>query len=75
MEVRVTPIRFANGKLITQRTIWIGNDNTPVTLKHRTRLDINSPDVPTKSLAKSKIDSSNNQYIQFGATSAYKDVS
>jgi len=77
LEVRVTPIRFASGKLVTQRTIWIGNDNTPVTLVHRRRLNIPSPDVPTKSFVKSKIDSADNgnQYINFGATSAYKDVS
>ena len=48
-----------------------------MTLVHRRRLNIPSPDVPTKSFVKSKIDSADNgnQYINFGATSAYKDVS
>ena len=74
LEVRVTPIQFANGQLISQHTIWIGNDNTPATLNKRTRLEIISPDVPTKSPEKSIIDTSTNQYIQFDATSPYKDV-
>ena len=75
MEVRVTPIRFSSGQLISQRTVWIGNYNTPVTIKQRTLLDIRNPDVPTKRFPKSTIDSNKNQYLLFGATSAYKDVS
>ena len=75
MEVRVTPIRFSSGQLISQRTVWIGNYNTPVTIKQRTLLEIRSPDVPTKRFPKSTIDSNKNQYLLFGATSAYKDVS
>ena len=75
LEVRVTPIQFTNGQLISQHTIWIGNDNTPATLKQRTRLEIISPDVPTKSPEKSIIDSNKNQYLLFDATSPYKDVS
>ena len=75
MEIRVTPIRFSSGQLISQRTVWIGNYNTPVTIKQRTLLEIRSPDVPTKRFPKSTIDSNKNQYLLFGATSAYKDVS
>ena len=75
LEIRVTPIRFSSGELIKERTIWIGNDNTPVTINQRTMLNIISPDVPTKYHGLSKIDSTSNQYLMFGATAAEKDVS
>lgn len=77
MEIRVTPIRFSSGKLMKESSTWVGNDNTPASLppKKRQKLEIISPDVPTKYHGMSVIDSGNNQYLQFGATSAYKDVS
>lgn len=75
MEVRVTPIRFSSGQLISERTVWIGNDNTPASLPKRTQQEIISPDIPTKYMGMSKIDSQTNQFILFGATSALKDVS
>lgn len=74
LEVRVTPIKFTSGNLITERTTWIGNDNTPATLNMRNRVEIISPDIPTKYMGMSKMDTSSNQYILFDSTSALKDV-
>ena len=45
------------------------------TVDQRQLISLVSPDVPTKFTGKSKIDSSNNQFINFDATSADKDVS
>ena len=75
LEIRVTPIRFHTGELIKERTVWIGNDNTPATPNMRTKLEIPSPDVPTKQPEESTLLSNRNQYLLFGATSSYKDVS
>ena len=41
----------------------------------RTKLEIPSPDVPTKQMKMSNILSNHNQYLLFDATSVYKDVS
>jgi len=75
LEIRITPIRFTSGKLVKERTIWMGNDNTPATPNIRTKLEIPSPDVPTKQMKMSSILSNHNQYLLFDATSVYKDVS
>ena len=97
LEIRITPIRFTSGKLVKERTIWMGNDNTPgiyalkiqedcftknvlnsffpATPNIRTKLEIPSPDVPTKQMKMSNILSNHNQYLLFDATSVYKDVS
>ena len=74
LEARITPIRFTSGQLIIERTVWIGNDNTPATLNVREELAIQDPDVPTKFKGMSLRGSASNQYILFGATSAKKDV-
>lgn len=75
LEIRMTPIRFSSGKLISERTVWMGNDNTPASLDKRTQMLMISPDIPTKFMGMSKIDSLSNQFIAFDATDAYKDVS
>ncbi len=31
LEAQVAPVKFADGKLVADRTTWIGNDNTPAT--------------------------------------------
>ena len=78
LEIRQTPINFNSGQLILDRSVWMGNDNTPAAVevdKKRRRLELPYPDVPTKYMGQSKIDSQHNQYILFDATSAHKDVS
>ena len=80
LEMRETPISFSSGKLVQDRSVWVANDNTAVSgVKRiedkRQKLELISPDVPTKYMGQSKIDSRHNQFILFDATSAYKDVS
>jgi len=75
LEIQATPVKFREGKLLSDRSTWIGNDNTPATNKPRTFLPIIMPDVPTKLQGRNKVDSTTDQYLQFDATSAHKDVS
>jgi hypothetical protein len=75
LEASVTPISFSDGKLIVNRTTWIGNDNTPFSVTPRMRVDILNPGIPTRSNTASKIDTKHNEYIMFDSTSASKDVS
>ena len=55
---------------------WKGNDNKAnnVTGNPRTKVEIPDPDVPTKYLGPTELDTQSNQYITFDATSARKDV-
>ncbi len=75
LEARVTPVKFAEGRLIADRSTWVGNDNTPATEVPRRQVDILVPDLPTRSPAASAIDTQHNQYVMFDSTSAAKDVS
>ncbi len=60
---------------MADRSTWIGNDNTPATVDQRLPVNILSPDVPTKFAGKSRLDTGHNEYINFDATAADKDVS
>jgi hypothetical protein len=71
----VTPIKFSDGRLVTDRSTWVANDNTPATAEARTQVDILLPDIPTEFRAPNEIDTAHNQFVQFDATSAEKDVS
>jgi len=75
LEIQTTPVKFREGKLLSDRSTWIGNDNTPATDKPRTFVPIIMPDVPTKLSGRNKVDSTHDEYLQFDATSAHKDVS
>ena len=74
LEIRVTPIKFKEGQLLADQSVWIGNDNTPATANKRIQIRVISPDIPTKFKGFSVIDSTTNQFIQFDTTSAKKDV-
>jgi len=74
LEIQVTPINFKNGKLSKEKSIWIGNDNTPASPKPRELLSILNPGIPTSLKGHNKVDGEHDQYIQFDTTSAYKDV-
>lgn len=74
LEIQATPISFSSGKLLGDRSTWLGNDNTPATVDQRRPVNIVSPDIPTRFAGKSKIDTGHNQYILFDATAAAKDV-
>uniref|UniRef100_A0A1B6KBP6 Uncharacterized protein n=1 Tax=Graphocephala atropunctata TaxID=36148 RepID=A0A1B6KBP6_9HEMI len=68
LEIRATPINFTSGELIDpgRKDQWLSNDNTDGTLiKPRTKLKLDSPDIPLNALSPSKIDSVNDQYLQF----------
>lgn len=73
LEVQVTPIKFTDGKLIPDRSTWIGNDNTPATAEPRRQKLIQFPDVPTKYVG-NEIDSRHNQFILFDSTDDHKDI-
>jgi len=75
LELQVTPISFSNGQLVSDRSTWIANDNTPATNRPRHLVPIIMPDVPTRLIGSSEIDSEHDKYIQFDSTSAHKDVS
>jgi len=75
LEIQVTPVKFREGLVVADRSTWVANDNTPATTRPRTFLPIIMPDVPTKLQGRNKVGSSTDQYIQFDATSAHKDVS
>ena len=75
LEIQATPVKFREGKLLSDRSTWVGNDNTPATENPRTFLPIIMPDVPTKLQGRNRVDSTHDQYLQFDATSAHKDVS
>jgi len=74
LEAHITPIKFSDGKLVADRSTWIGNDNTPLSDNPRRKVDILMPDVPTRAVSSSKIDTRHNEYVVFDATAANKDV-
>jgi len=74
-EARITPIKFAEGKLVVDRSTWIGNDRTPFSEDPRRKVDILKPDVPTKAVSTSRVDTRHNEFIMFDASAASKDVS
>jgi len=75
LEIQVTPIKFKTGDLMADRSTWIANDNTPATSRPRTLVPIIMPDIPTKLQGQNVVDTTTDQFIQFDATSAHKDVS
>jgi len=75
LEIQVTPMEFTTGNVVSDRSTWIANDNTPATDNPRTLVPIIMPDVPTKFSGPNTVDTTNDQFIQFDATSAHKDVS
>merc|ERR550519_616910 len=75
LEIQVTPMEFTKGNVVSDRSTWIANDNTPATDKPRTLVPIIMPDIPTKYSGENKMDTSTDQFIQFDASSAHKDVS
>ena len=48
LEIQVTPMEFTTGKVVSDRSTWIANDNTPATDVPRTLVPIIMPDIPTK---------------------------
>ena len=73
--LKVTPIKFREGKLLADNSLWISNDNTPASINMRQPFFLLAPDVPTRFKGQSVIDTSSNQYLAFDTTSPEKDVS
>ena len=57
-----------------EQSLWISNDNTPATVEKRGQLRVLNPDIPTRFVGHSVVDSSTNQFVNFDTTSAEKDV-
>jgi hypothetical protein len=74
LEIKVNPIKFSTGEVVSEQYLWIGNDNTPASRKPRTRLPIVIPNVPTRLAGRNKVDGSHDMYLYFDTSSALKDV-
>ena len=75
----MTPIEFSTGKLNVDQSAWMANDNTEIHATSgsgsaRTQINIEDPDIPTKYFGNNEVYSEHNQFINFDATSARKDV-
>jgi len=76
LEVRVAPIDFASGTIYASRATWIANDKTSAAeVRPRTKIQLTSPDLPTKSPIASVPDSNTETYVEFQASSLERDVS
>ncbi|XP_075158797.1 uncharacterized protein LOC142232004 isoform X2 [Haematobia irritans] len=77
LEARLSEFNFETGKLVNPQdnSFWKSNDNTDVSGDRRQKVELSSPDVPTRTKAKSVPDSRHNQYIEFTASDVYKDAS
>ncbi|XP_061390164.1 uncharacterized protein LOC133325407 [Musca vetustissima] len=77
LEARLSEFNFETGKLVNPmvNSFWKSNDNTDVSGDRRQKVEMISPDVPTRTKAKSVPDSRHNQYIEFTASDVYKDAS
>uniref|UniRef100_A0A1L8DP86 Putative conserved secreted protein n=2 Tax=Nyssomyia neivai TaxID=330878 RepID=A0A1L8DP86_9DIPT len=73
LEIRVQEFNFETGKL-DKVGVWISNDNTEVGTNQRTRIYLKDPDIPTRSKARSQIDSKTNQFIEFTNTDINADA-
>lgn len=68
VEIRATRYDFDTGVLLDlDQSFWIGNDNV---LSERT---LTRPDLPTKSLVKSKMFPDNNEFVKFQPSDINKD--
>ncbi len=72
IEIRATRCDFEKGMLIDiENSFWIGSINGKITM---TEIVLDRPDVPTKSLEKSKVFPSNNKFIKFQPSDMDKDA-
>ncbi|XP_043229648.1 uncharacterized protein LOC122385438 isoform X2 [Amphibalanus amphitrite] len=77
MEIQVTPIAARTAKLSPTKGYWVSNDNTPSSL-NSPRRDLRlggDRDVPTLTQQPSWPDSDSDTFLQFEATSVYRDAS
>ncbi|XP_053609791.1 uncharacterized protein orion isoform X4 [Plodia interpunctella] len=73
-EIRATPFNYTTGRLSPERSLWISNDNTDGTFSPRKKLDLTSPDIPTRSNVPLPVDSIHDQYMEFTHSDMSKDA-
>ncbi|XP_014289814.1 uncharacterized protein orion isoform X1 [Halyomorpha halys] len=71
LEVEGAQFNFTTGKLIQsgEKSFWSSNDKTDVSaVNPRTQLKLKKPDIPTRTVGASHIDSKSEQFVEFGPT-------
>lgn len=69
VEIRATRYNFERGRLMdVENSFWMGNDNL------LNELELDRPDVPTKSEEKSQMIAEKNQFIKFQPSAMEKDA-
>ncbi|XP_066975576.1 uncharacterized protein [Macrobrachium rosenbergii] len=71
LQVHVTPIDYASGKLLRANSYWIQNDIFP---EARKEIKLQEPSDPTKASPPNRETLESNSYVQFGPTSRRSDV-
>ncbi|XP_054731039.1 uncharacterized protein LOC129239524 isoform X1 [Anastrepha obliqua] len=76
VEAKLAEYDFLEGKLISPEinSFWKSNDNTDVSGDRRQKVNLNNPDMSTRTIVKSIPDSRHNQYIDFVNTNMDKDA-
>ncbi|CAG0882692.1 unnamed protein product, partial [Cyprideis torosa] len=75
ISIKVAPADFSTGALREDMAYWFDNGNTDAMEQNpRERMTLEEPDVPTKSVLKSRIDSAPDTFIEFQPSSMLKDV-
>ncbi|KAM8720177.1 hypothetical protein ACLKA7_006253 [Drosophila subpalustris] len=76
LEARLSEFDFKKGELIQPEvnSVWQSNDNTDVSGERRQKLSVHNLDVPTRSIARSLVESKHNQYIEFVNSGLDKDA-
>lgn len=72
--MRATPIDIRTGKLRPEGSIWIDNPNTPNSRNPRVKLNLDKPDISTRTIASSIPDSQPDMYMEFTNTDFEADA-
>ncbi|XP_013143941.1 PREDICTED: uncharacterized protein LOC106107598 isoform X2 [Papilio polytes] len=73
-EIRSTPFNYTTGRLASEKSIWISNDNTEGADTPRSQLTLHRPDIPTRSPMPLSVDSKHDQFIEFTNTDFEADA-
>ncbi|XP_052758205.1 uncharacterized protein LOC116413097 isoform X2 [Galleria mellonella] len=73
LNIRATKLNFETGHL-SEDSMWIDNDNTDGSKTPRSRLTLNRPNLPTRSLAALPVDSKHDQFLEFTHSDFDKDA-
>ncbi|KAG6449172.1 hypothetical protein O3G_MSEX005930 [Manduca sexta] len=64
-EIRSTPFNYTTGRLSPSKSQWVSNDNTEGSDTPRSKLELKTPDLPTRSHTRMEVDSNHDQYVEF----------